>query len=86
MRHDNGFPLLVFAVLESQHVDFSLVDTELAEINVQEEDIGTLHAWIEELGDLELVRLFLAHDRCAFLDSRDRVLAGDVHHPHPIFI
>lgn len=36
----------ITAVLSGQHVNFSLIHTQLADISTEEEDIGTLHARI----------------------------------------
>ena len=86
MRNNDRFFLITLGVLYCQHIDFSLIDTKLAEVNIQEEYVSTLHAGIKELGDFELVWFLLSHNGGAFLDSCDRVLAGDVHNPHPIFV
>lgn len=37
------------AVLFGEDVDFSLVETELANIGLEEEDVSALHAWVKDL-------------------------------------
>lgn len=86
MGNNNGLPFLVFAVLDCQHVNFPLVDSQLAEVHVQEKDISALHARIKELGNLELVRLFFAHDGSTLLNTGNSILTSNVHHSHPVFV
>ena len=49
---DDGFLLAgdLVAVLAGQHVHFSLVEAQLANVSFQEEDVGALHTRVEQLG------------------------------------
>lgn len=84
--NNNRFFLFIFAVLNGQHVDFPLINSQLAEIDVQEENISTLHARIEKLRDFQLIWLFFSHNSCTFLNSSNRVRTSNIHHSHPVLI
>jgi hypothetical protein len=86
VRDNDGLVRVVIGILSGQHVDFSLIDAQLANVNIQEEDIGALHTGIKELGNLELVRLFFAHDGCTFLNPGNGITARDIHDLHPILV
>ena len=83
---NDGLVLLGVGHFDGEHVDLALVDAELANIDVEEENVGTLHAGVDELGDPQLVGLLLAHYGGALLDAGDRVLAGHLHHLQPVLV
>jgi len=49
---DDGLLLAgdLVAVLAGQHVHLALVEAQLADVGFQEEDVGALHAGVEQLG------------------------------------
>ena len=51
---------------------------------LEEEDICTLHARVEDLRGGQVVRLIAPHDLLAPDDAPQLVLAGDVHHQAPV--
>ncbi len=73
-------------ILSGKHVYLSLIDSKLTDINIQEKHISTLHAWIKQLWDFQLIRFFLSHNGGTFLNSSYRVFASDIHDLHPVLI
>lgn len=51
MRQDDRLllPLDVVALLACEHIDLSLVQTQLTHVGTQEEDISALHGGLEHL-------------------------------------
>ena len=86
MWNDNWFFLLIFAVLQRKHINFSLINPQLTKIDVQKVNVSTLHTRIKKLRNFQLVVLFLAHNCSTFLNSCDSVFAGNVHNSHPILV
>lgn len=54
--------------------------TACSECYLQEEDVSTLHAWVEDLSCTKVVTLLAAHDLCALLDSIQIKAPGNVQH------
>ena len=69
----------ISAVISREHVDLSLIQTQLANIGFQKEDVGTLHTRVENLRRWKLVTFSSSHNGTALLDSSDVVLPADVH-------
>jgi hypothetical protein len=86
MRNNNRLLLAtdVVTVLSCQHVELTLVHAELANVSLQEKDISTLHARVENLGAGHVVALSTSHDLSAALYSGNVVLARDVNHSGPV--
>ena len=63
-----------------------MINSELADVNIEEEDISARHTGIEKLRYFKLIGLFFTHDGSAFLYSPDGIFACDVHNFHPIFV
>ncbi len=84
MRDNNRLLWQLISIFSSQHVHSSLIDTKLADINIQKEYIIALHARIEKLRYFQLIWLFAAHDGGTFLNPRNCVFACNVHHIQPI--
>ena len=55
--------------LPREHIDFSLVHTQLAYVSLQEEHIGSLHAGIKYLRSTHFICFFPSHYSAAPLDS-----------------
>ena len=53
---------------------------------LKEEDIGALHAGVEDLRGAHLLGVLAAHDGAATLDARKVVDAGHVHHQAPVLL
>ena len=86
VRNNNRFSFLIFTIFYGKHIHFSLVDAQLAKIDIKEKYISALHTRIKELWYFQLVWLFFAHNCCTFLDSGNSVLASNIHNSHPILI
>jgi len=71
------------AVVTREHVHFALVDAELANVRAQEEDVGALHEWVQDLRTGQLV-LGACHDHTALLDAVEVEAARDVEHLGPV--
>ena len=86
MRNDNRLLLAtdVITVLSCKHVDLTLVHAELADVSLQEKDISTLHARVENLGAGHVITLGTSHDLSAALYSGNVVLARDVNDCGPV--
>lgn len=54
--------------------------------HLEEEDVGALHAGVENLRGAELIRLIAAHDLGAADDALQVVLPRNVHHQRPVLI
>ena len=86
MWNNDGFIRVVISILSGKHVNFSLINSQLTNVNIQEENISALHTWIKELRDLQLIRLFFAHNSGTFLNSTNTIFTGNIHNFHPILI
>ena len=86
MAQDDGFQFLPhrIAVLSGEHIHFPLIDAQLANIGFEEEDIGTLHNRVENLGSVEIVFFAASHDHTAFLDSTERRVTRNIEHLSPV--
>mmetsp|Transcript_17078 Transcript_17078/g.41991 ORF Transcript_17078/g.41991 Transcript_17078/m.41991 type:complete len:351 (+) Transcript_17078:1159-2211(+) len=76
----------VVAVLARQHVHLALIHAELADVRLEEEDVGALHDGVEDLRRRQVVRLAAAHDLRAAQDARQLVAARDVQHQRPVLV
>ena len=85
VREDDGLQLdaRLVAVLAREHVDLALVDAELADVGLEEEDVGALHDRVEDLRGGERV-LEPAHDLAAARDALDAEAARDVEALRPV--
>lgn len=85
MREDDRLELDAgcVAVFAGEHVDLALVDAELADVCLEEEDVGALHDWVQDLGCRERV-LEPTHDLAALLDARDGEAARNVERLRPV--
>ena len=54
--------------------------------HLEEEDVGALHAGVEDLGGGQLIGLVATHDLRAADDALDVVLAGNVHDQGPVLV
>mmetsp|Transcript_16930 Transcript_16930/g.36299 ORF Transcript_16930/g.36299 Transcript_16930/m.36299 type:complete len:226 (+) Transcript_16930:1627-2304(+) len=73
------------AVLAREHVHLALVDSKLANVGLQEEDVGALHQRIEDLCRSQ--RPFsAAHDLAALCDARNGKAARDVERERPVVL
>ena len=71
----------------AQHSTTSATKTQaLTPTHLEEEDVGGLHAGVEDLGGRELVRLGAPHDLGAAQDALEVVLARNVHHQRPVLV
>lgn len=64
VRQNDGLVLDLdgVTVFSRQHVDFSLINTQLADIGLQVEDVSALHARVEDLRSKEFFFITSAHD------------------------
>jgi len=85
MREDDWLDW-ISAVISCEHVDLSLIQTQLANIGFQKEDVSTLHTRVENLGRWEIISFASSHDGTALLDSSNVVLPTDVHDKTPVLV
>mmetsp|Transcript_59867 Transcript_59867/g.105264 ORF Transcript_59867/g.105264 Transcript_59867/m.105264 type:complete len:262 (-) Transcript_59867:365-1150(-) len=78
------FLLLRAGVLSCEHVDLSLVHAQLADVRLEEEHIGALHARVENLRGTHFLGILAPHDGAAALDAGEVVHTGHVHHQTPV--
>ena len=90
--------LVLVAVLSCEHVNLTLVHSELTDINLcnkdiyttrergehlHEEDIGSLHARVDDLRAAK-TDIRATHDRATALNTRERKLSGNVENASPV--
>mmetsp|Transcript_34451 Transcript_34451/g.77686 ORF Transcript_34451/g.77686 Transcript_34451/m.77686 type:complete len:266 (+) Transcript_34451:1543-2340(+) len=85
MGEDDGLVLDAcrVAVLPCQHVDLPLIDAKLADVRLEEEDVGSLHEGIQDLGRSKFV-LQPPHDLATLLDSCDRRPPRNIQRLRPV--
>lgn len=76
----------VGAVVSGEHVDLGLINTKLADIGLEEENIGALHARVEDLRGGHFHTFFSSHDGTALHDTCDVGVSADVHDPAPVLL
>jgi len=54
--------------------------------HLEEEDVGSLHAGVKDLGRGQLLALLAPHDGAASGDARHGEAACDVHHAQPVLV
>mmetsp|Transcript_45563 Transcript_45563/g.126450 ORF Transcript_45563/g.126450 Transcript_45563/m.126450 type:complete len:264 (-) Transcript_45563:291-1082(-) len=73
------------AIVSRKHVHLPLVDTELANVRLEVEDVRALHNWVQDLSRRETL-LFAAHDRATPLDPCQVASPSDVEALHPVLL
>lgn len=88
VRENNGLvlDLEVITLFPREHVYFPLVQSQLAHIRSQEEDVRTLHGRLQHLSGLHVVTLLPAHDRCTPLHAGQVIVSGNVDDCGVIFV
>jgi len=82
VRQNDGFVFVsnFVALLAREHVDFALVQTQLADVRSQVEYVAALHGGLEHHRSHEVVGFSSAHDLRAALHAVQRISARDVDH------
>lgn len=86
MRNYDWLLFLILTIIYGQHIHLSLINSELAEIHIEEKDISALHTRIEQLRYFKRILFLSTHNGCTFLYSSNRILASNIHHSHPILV
>jgi hypothetical protein len=88
MRQDHRLQLALddIAIITSKHVDLALIQTQLANVGLEVEDIGALHAWVEDLCRWHLVTGSTTHDLRASFDTCQVEGACDIDHKSPVLL
>lgn len=88
MRQYNRFfcVLEMIAIVPCEHINFSLVDAQLADVRLEEKNICALHDGIQILRHAQLITLVPPHNRHGLLNSGNVVLCRDVHYRLPVLI
>lgn len=86
MTRDNNRFLPALDLLSCQSIYLPLVHSQLANINIQKENISALHTRIEHLGHRQVVRFASSHNLRTFFNSVKRVVLGNSHYFHPILV
>lgn len=76
----------VSAIISSEHVYFSLIETQLTDISFQEKDIGTLHAWIQNLRSGHIISLTSTHNSTTFFNSGYIIFSANINNSCPVFL
>jgi hypothetical protein len=70
-------------VLTGQHVDLALVDSQLANVRLEEKDIRALHERIQDLGGRQ-TPFEPSHDLTTLFDARHVEATSDIEHGRPV--
>ena len=85
VRYDDGHLAIDFwRMLACQHIHLALIDSQLADIDLQLEHVGALHTGVEDLRDGLLLGLLAAHDHRALLQALEAVRPRDLQNGFPV--
>jgi hypothetical protein len=88
VRNNNRllFSADVITVLTGKHVYLALVHSQLANISLQEKDVGALHARVEHLRARHIITFISSHNLSTAFNSRDVILPTNINDRRPVLL